>query len=58
MQTIYWILVFITVFCIMEFMAWFTHKYIMHGLLWVLHRDHHQGSDHFLEKNDYFFIIF
>ena len=26
----------------MEFMAWFTHKYIMHGFLWVLHKDHHK----------------
>lgn len=31
MQTFLWILVFITTFCLMEFMAWFTHKYVMHG---------------------------
>ena len=22
-------------------MAWFSHKYIMHGFLWNLHKDHH-----------------
>lgn len=42
----------------MEFVAWFTHKYIMHGFLWVLHKDHHQKEPGFFEKNDAFFIIF
>jgi beta-carotene 3-hydroxylase len=42
----------------MEFMAWFTHKFVMHGLLWYLHRDHHQGHEGFFEKNDAFFLIF
>ena len=42
----------------MEFVAWFTHKYIMHGLLWVLHEDHHQPHDGTFEKNDAFFLIF
>lgn len=45
-------------FIFMEFMAWFTHKFVMHGFLWYLHRDHHQGHDGFFEKNDAFFLIF
>ncbi len=45
-------------FCFMEFVAWFTHKYVMHGFLWYLHKDHHQGHDGFFEKNDSFFLIF
>lgn len=45
-------------FFIMEFVAWFTHKYVMHGFLWVLHRDHHQHEPGFFEKNDAFFLIF
>lgn len=45
-------------FIFMEFVAWVTHKYIMHGLLWVLHRDHHQGHEGFFENNDAFFLIF
>ena len=24
----------------MEFVAWAVHKYIMHGFLWSLHKDH------------------
>ena len=46
-------------FSAMEFMAWFTHKYVMHGFLWNLHRDHHHRDNvGFFEKNDYFFLIF
>lgn len=49
----------ISSFVFMEFVAWFTHKYIMHGFLWHLHKDHHQPhKDHFFQKNDYFFLIF
>ncbi len=42
----------------MEFVAWFTHKYVMHGFLWFLHKDHHQKEPGFFEKNDAFFLIF
>lgn len=45
-------------FCFMEFVAWSTHKFLMHGLLWFLHKDHHTGKDGFFEKNDSFFLIF
>lgn len=49
-------------FAAMEGVAWFAHKYLMHGALWTLHEDHHippaQKSDGFFEKNDWFFIIF
>lgn len=53
------ILLIIGAFIFMECVAWFTHKYVMHGLLWTLHKDHHQkDEDGFFEKNDYFFLIF
>ncbi len=44
----------------MEFMAWFAHKYIMHGFLWSWHEDHHKPhlKDGFFEKNDLFFLVF
>ena len=45
----------------MEFMAWFTHKYVMHGFLWHWHADHHQPKhekEGFFEKNDRFFLVF
>lgn len=46
-------------FLAMEGVAWFTHKYIMHGLLWTLHKDHHKKeSSGFFEHNDFFFLIF
>lgn len=45
-------------FVVMEFVAWFTHKYVMHGFLWVLHEDHHVPRPGVLEKNDMFFLIF
>lgn len=40
-------------------MAWFTHKFIMHGFLWSLHADHHK-KDHnsWFERNDAFFIFY
>ena len=46
-------------FFAMEFVAWFTHKYIMHGILWNVHLDHHQvDKNKKIQKNDYFFLIF
>jgi len=59
MKVLLWILVFLTTFSIMEFMAWFTHKYVMHGFLWHLHKDHHK-KDHksWFERNDAFFIFY
>jgi beta-carotene 3-hydroxylase len=47
-------------FVLMEAVTWCTHKYVMHGFLWLLHDDHH-NKDHskgFFERNDAFFIIF
>ena len=53
------ILYVIGAFLLMEGVAWFTHKFIMHGLLWSLHKDHHKKeSKGFLEHNDFFFLIF
>ncbi|MDA0986211.1 MAG: sterol desaturase family protein [Bacteroidetes bacterium] len=42
----------------MEFVAWYTHKFIMHGLLWNLHEDHHQPTGKLFQKNDLFFLVF
>ena len=36
----------------MEWIAWASHKYIMHGWGWAWHRDHHEPHDGVLEKND------
>lgn len=59
MQIALWILIFLATFCFMEFMAWFSHKYIMHGFLWVLHKDHHRKDhDSWFERNDAFFLFY
>jgi len=59
MESLLWIVVFLAAYCCMEFMAWFTHKYIMHGFLWSLHKDHHQKNhDNWFERNDAFFIFY
>ncbi|MAU63576.1 MAG: beta-carotene hydroxylase [Flavobacteriaceae bacterium] len=54
-----WILILIITFCTMEVVAWASHKYIMHGFLWYLHKDHHK-KDHksWFERNDLFFFQF
>ena len=53
-----YILITLGTFLAMEFVAWFAHKYVMHGFLWYLHKDHHQHDPGFWEKNDAFFLIF
>jgi beta-carotene 3-hydroxylase len=59
MTTLIWIAVFLGTFCAMEFMAWATHKYVMHGFLWSLHKDHHnKDHDSWFERNDAFFIFY
>lgn len=48
-------------FLFMEFVAWSNHKYVMHGFLWPLHKDHHIGNNASkpgFQKNDYFFLIY
>jgi len=41
----------------MEWVAWASHKYIMHGIGWGWHRDHHEPHDKVLEKNDLFALV-
>ena len=52
-------LIVLITFFLMEGITWLTHKYVMHGFLWSLHKDHHDHSRKGkMERNDYFFIIF
>ena len=56
---ILWIIILISSFLFMEFNAWFTHKYIMHGFLWSIHKDHHKKhGNSWFERNDLFFIYY
>ena len=52
------ILIVIGTFMFMEGVAWFTHKYIMHGFLWSWHKSHHKTHNHTLELNDLFAVVF
>ena len=58
MSLILKISIVIGTFIFMEGVAWFTHKYIMHGFLWNLHKSHHKVHKHFFEMNDLFAVIF
>ena len=51
-------LIVIGTFLFWEFVAWFTHKYVMHGFLWIWHKSHHTVHNHVLEKNDWFAVVF
>jgi beta-carotene 3-hydroxylase len=52
------ILLFVGLAVFMEYVAWFTHKYVMHGFLWVLHEDHHRPQHRGLQRNDLFAVFF
>ena len=59
MDWFYSILVFLASFAFMEFAAWFSHKYIMHGFMWFLHESHHKPrKNKWFELNDLFAVIY
>ena len=55
---ILYLLTIIITFMFMEGVAWFLHKYVMHGFGWYLHEDHHRASKGRFEKNDIFGLFF
>ena len=42
----------------MEIFSGFFHKYVMHGILWRIHRTHHVHGKGFFEWNDIFSLTF
>ena len=52
------IALFLAAFAFMEGFAWFTHKYVMHGFMWVWHRSHHEPRTGMFELNDLFAVVF
>lgn len=60
MESAVWInlLAFIATYFAMEGVAWATHKYVMHGFLWVLHESHHKPRHGIFERNDFFFLFY
>lgn len=54
---LYTMVTFLT-YLLMEMTTWLNHKYVMHGFLWFLHKDHHQPKyQNVFEKNDAFFLM-
>lgn len=52
------VLVAIAAFIAMEPITAFTHRFVMHGIGWVLHRSHHTRSAARWEANDLFPVMF
>ena len=50
--------IFLATFLGMEAVAWATHKYLMHGRLWILHESHHRERHGRFELNDLFGVFF
>jgi beta-carotene 3-hydroxylase len=42
----------------MEWVAYLAHRYVMHGVLWILHKDHHHPKGRGLQRNDLFAVFF
>lgn len=42
---------------IMEGVAWASHRWLMHGPLWCLHKSHHEPRTGHFEKNDWFGVM-
>lgn len=51
------LLIVLATFVAMEWVAWSSHKYIMHGFGWGWHRDHHEPHDKTFEKNDLYAVV-
>jgi beta-carotene 3-hydroxylase len=52
------ILITLLFFFFMEFIAWFSHKYVMHGFMWFWHESHHKPRKGTFELNDLFGFMF
>ncbi|MFI4974737.1 MAG: sterol desaturase family protein [Caulobacterales bacterium] len=56
-----WVLdiaLFAASFAFMEAFAWFMHRYVMHGFMWVWHKSHHEPRTGLFELNDLFAVVF
>lgn len=51
------LLVFVATVLVMEVVAIVSHKYVMHGFLWSLHKSHHSPRQGRFEKNDWFGVM-
>ena len=42
---------------LMQAIAWFIHKFVLHGLAWRWHESHHRDQPHGIEWNDQFVLL-
>jgi beta-carotene 3-hydroxylase len=49
-----WFAVTFGTFFLMDFVAYATHRWVMHGPLWILHESHHLPRKGWFEANDFF----
>jgi beta-carotene 3-hydroxylase len=52
------LLVVVATVLVMEGVAWFAHRYIMHGWGWRWHRSHHEPTVGWFELNDLYAVVF
>lgn len=50
-------LLFFSTVIAMEWVAWFSHRYIMHGWGWAWHESHHRPREGWFEKNDLYAVV-
>jgi beta-carotene 3-hydroxylase len=55
---VFYLFIIVVVFIAWEGVAWFLHKYVMHGFGWIIHEDHHRYTKGRFEKNDLFGLLF
>jgi beta-carotene 3-hydroxylase len=52
------LLLFVATIAIMELVANVTHRWVMHGPGWFLHKSHHRRREGMFEANDLYALIF
>lgn len=52
------LVVVVGAFLAMEVVTYLAHRFVMHGLGWVLHRSHHRWTAARIEANDAFPVVF
>ena len=52
------ILTVVATIILMEGWAWFSHKYLLHGPFWFLHKSHHRVNDTWWEWNDLVSVLY
>lgn len=58
MQTVRFILYLLLGFVGMEIISYLVHRFVFHGLLWQIHRSHHEPNHGLFELNDLFSLFF